>query len=163
MRQCAPIAPVRVCTWTVIMFAIWMTGSCSGSGKCPFRPAHSMSNERIRNGASFDQFPAAQRRCGGATKHGGAVNSIRLRTFGLVRDERGVMRVHLDLRVRQLRVRLGPPVRPRRQLDPVAADNLPSERNSLLVARSPPADTPHNRHRKAEPNAQQRRRNGTRL
>jgi hypothetical protein len=43
----------------VTMLAIWMTGSISGSGKIPLRPAHSISNERIRSGAIPDQSPSA--------------------------------------------------------------------------------------------------------
>ncbi|KAH3663022.1 hypothetical protein OGATHE_004598 [Ogataea polymorpha] len=39
-------------------FAIWITGSCSASGKMPLRPAHSMSNDRIRNGAMFRYLPS---------------------------------------------------------------------------------------------------------
>jgi len=41
------------------MLAIWMTGSLSASGKMPLRPAHSMSNERMRSGATPDQSPTA--------------------------------------------------------------------------------------------------------
>ena len=33
------------------MLAIWITGSISGSGNMPFRPAHSISKLRIRYGA----------------------------------------------------------------------------------------------------------------
>ncbi|KAH3665690.1 hypothetical protein OGAPHI_003878 [Ogataea philodendri] len=38
--------------------AIWITGSCSASGKIPFLPAHSMSNDKIRNGAMLRYLPS---------------------------------------------------------------------------------------------------------
>jgi hypothetical protein len=36
-----------------------MTGSISASGKIPFLPAHSISNDKMRSGATFDQSPTA--------------------------------------------------------------------------------------------------------
>mmetsp|Transcript_6455 Transcript_6455/g.27514 ORF Transcript_6455/g.27514 Transcript_6455/m.27514 type:complete len:233 (+) Transcript_6455:2137-2835(+) len=44
--------------WHVTMVAIWITGSCSASGKCPLRPAHSMSTDKMRNGASLLYWPS---------------------------------------------------------------------------------------------------------
>lgn len=38
--------------------AIWITGSTSGSGNTPFRPAHSISKLRTRNGAISDHSPS---------------------------------------------------------------------------------------------------------
>ena len=38
----------------VTQFAIWITGSSSGIGNCPFLPWHSMSKLRIRSGPTFD-------------------------------------------------------------------------------------------------------------
>lgn len=42
----------------VTMFAIWITGSTSASGKIPLRPAHSISKLRILSGASVDHSPS---------------------------------------------------------------------------------------------------------
>mmetsp|Transcript_34757 Transcript_34757/g.82380 ORF Transcript_34757/g.82380 Transcript_34757/m.82380 type:complete len:221 (+) Transcript_34757:2231-2893(+) len=44
--------------WTETQLAIWMTGSFSGSGKCPLRPAHSISKERVRSGAILPHSPS---------------------------------------------------------------------------------------------------------
>ena len=46
---------IDICTCLITMFAIWMTGSLSGSGKTPFLPAHSMSKLRILKGATSAQ------------------------------------------------------------------------------------------------------------
>ena len=43
---------------TVSMLAIWMTGSCSASGKWPLRPWHSMSMLSTRSGASCMNSPS---------------------------------------------------------------------------------------------------------
>lgn len=48
---------------TVTMFAIWMTGSLSASGKTPGRPAHSMSSESTEKGASLSHSPSAACAC----------------------------------------------------------------------------------------------------
>eukprot|EP00955_Chlamydomonas_euryale_P026390 278602-Chlamydomonas_euryale.AAC.1 len=42
------------------MLAIWMTGSIFASGKWPLRPAHSMSNDSTRSGASLDHSPSGR-------------------------------------------------------------------------------------------------------
>lgn len=41
-----------------IILPIWITGSLSGSGKIPLRPAHSISNDRTRSGATSCQSPS---------------------------------------------------------------------------------------------------------
>mmetsp|Transcript_22779 Transcript_22779/g.77027 ORF Transcript_22779/g.77027 Transcript_22779/m.77027 type:complete len:288 (-) Transcript_22779:652-1515(-) len=46
----------RPCSCTT--HEIWITGSCSASGKWPLRPAHSMSNAKMRIGASLDHAPS---------------------------------------------------------------------------------------------------------
>ena len=43
---------------SVTWLAIWITGSFSASGKTPGRPAHSMSNERMRSGAIPSNSPS---------------------------------------------------------------------------------------------------------
>lgn len=47
---------------TTLFGRTWMTGSCCGSGKCPLRPEHSMSNDRMRRGAMRDHSPEATHR-----------------------------------------------------------------------------------------------------
>ena len=43
---------------SVHIFAIWITGSLLAVGKCPCLAAHSISNERIRKGAIFENSPS---------------------------------------------------------------------------------------------------------
>ena len=43
--------------------AIWMTGSSSGLGKWPLRPAHSMSNDIRRSGATLIHSPSLSCAC----------------------------------------------------------------------------------------------------
>ena len=40
--------------WTLTIFAIWIIGSASGVGNFPFAAEHSISNEKIRNGAILE-------------------------------------------------------------------------------------------------------------
>ena len=51
LRQKIFLSTAFVSPWSTMLLAIWMTWSCSASGKMPGRPAHSMSKLRMRIGA----------------------------------------------------------------------------------------------------------------
>ncbi len=56
-----PPPPPASSPYTLSEFAICMTGSRSASGKYPLRPWHSMSNDSMRSGATFDHSPSGLR------------------------------------------------------------------------------------------------------
>ena len=58
---CITGLPPPASPYTLIEFAICMTGSRSASGKYPLRPWHSMSNDSMRSGATFDHSPSGLR------------------------------------------------------------------------------------------------------
>jgi len=58
----------------------WMTGSCCGSGKCPLRPQHSMSIDRMRRGAMRDHSPVGHRVHTRRQTHKGVVEALKALT-----------------------------------------------------------------------------------